>query len=119
MNDSPAVPLLNASPEMLVKEALKEQIIQALKMVHDPEIPINIYDLGLIYDIAIDDLNNVHIKMTLTTPNCPEAQNLPSAVENAAHSVTVINDVTVEIVWDPPWTKDNMSEEARLILGMF
>jgi FeS assembly SUF system protein len=99
--------------------ALKNEIIQALRTVYDPEIPINIYELGLIYEINITPPGIVAIKMTLTTPNCPEAQTLPGMVEAAARSVERVVDVSLELVWDPPWTKDNMSEEARLLLGIF
>ena len=101
------------------KEELKTEIIEALKMVFDPEIPVNIYDLGLIYDIEIDDKSNAQINMTLTAPGCPFAQTLPGMVENAAKTVEDINEVAVELVWDPPWTQDLMSEAAKLQLGMF
>jgi FeS assembly SUF system protein len=100
-------------------ESLKADIIQALRTVYDPEIPINIYELGLIYEINITPPGNVAIKMTLTTPNCPEAQSLPASIEAAVRSVERVVDVSLELVWDPPWTKDNMSEEARLLLGIF
>ena len=100
-------------------EALKEAVIIALKSVFDPEIPTNIYDLGLIYDIAINIDNNVHIQMTLTSPGCPVAQTFPATVETAVNQVSGINDCTVELVWDPPWTQERMSEVARLELGIF
>ncbi|MFU8798048.1 MAG: iron-sulfur cluster assembly protein, partial [Gammaproteobacteria bacterium] len=86
-------------------ESLKADVVQALRTVYDPEIPINIYELGLIYEITITPPGNVAIKMTLTTPNCPEAQTLPSMVESAARSVERVVDVSLELVWDPPWTK--------------
>lgn len=98
---------------------LKENVIQALKQVFDPEIPVNIYDLGLIYDVAINDEKMVHIQMTLTSPGCPVAQTFPGTVEQAVNQVDGINDCTVELVWDPPWSQDRMSEAARLELGMF
>lgn len=101
------------------KEALKEQVILGLKTVFDPEIPVNIYDLGLIYDIAINDEQDVHIQMTLTSPGCPVAQTFPGTVEQAVNQVPGVRDCTVELVWDPPWSNERMSEVARLELGMF
>lgn len=101
------------------KEALKEAVISGLKTVFDPEIPVNIYDLGLIYDIQIDEKDDVHIQMTLTSPGCPVAQTFPGTVEQAVNQVEGVNDCTVELVWDPPWSNDRMSEVARLELGMF
>lgn len=99
---------------------LEKEVIAALRLVYDPEIPVNIYDLGLIYKITIDPiLFNVDLEMTLTSPNCPEAQSLPGLVEATVRSVERINEVHVQLVWDPPWTKENMSEETRLMLGMF
>ena len=92
---------------------LKIAIISALRLIYDPEIPINIYDLGLIYAIDIDQAANVSIKMTLTTPNCPVAETLPLLVENEIKGVPGTNNVQLELVWDPPWTKDMMSESAR------
>lgn len=99
-------------------EALKVTVIDALKSVYDPEIPVNIFDLGLIYDIIISADAHVDIKMTLTTPHCPEAQTLPAKVEQAAKAAEGVKDAVVEIVWDPPWTQDRMSEIARLELGL-
>jgi FeS assembly SUF system protein len=98
---------------------LRDKIIAAIRTVYDPEIPVNIYDLGLIYDIAISEDNNVDIKMTLTAPGCPVAGILPGQVENAVRTIEQVNDARVEIVWDPPWTQDRMTDEARLELGMF
>ncbi|MBA4697523.1 MAG: SUF system Fe-S cluster assembly protein [Legionella sp.] len=98
---------------------LEEKVITALKTVFDPEIPVNIYDLGLIYDVSIDEADHVHIKMSLTSPGCPVAQTFPGTVEQAVNQVEEISDCTVELVWDPPWTQDRMSEVARLELGMF
>lgn len=98
---------------------LKELVIAGLKTVFDPEIPVNIYDLGLIYDIAINEENHVHIQMTLTSPGCPVAQTFPGTVEQAVNLVEGVNDCTVELVWDPPWSQERMSEVARLELGMF
>ncbi len=97
---------------------LEAQIIDALRNVYDPEIPINIYDLGLIYAINIEDDRSVNIDMTLTTPGCPVAQTFPGTVECAVKCVEGVNDVHVELVWDPPWTKDRMSEDALLSLGL-
>lgn len=99
--------------------ALKEAVIAALKGVYDPEIPVNIYDLGLIYDVAIDEAAHVAIQMTLTTPGCPVAQTFPGTVEQAVNQVEGVSDCTVELVWEPPWTQDRMTEAARLELGLF
>jgi FeS assembly SUF system protein len=101
------------------KEALKEAVVGGLKTVFDPEIPVNIYDLGLIYDIAIDDEQHVHVQMTLTSPGCPVAQTFPGTVEQAVNLVEGVADCTVELVWEPPWTQERMSEVARLELGIF
>ena len=100
-------------------KALKEAVIAALKTVFDPEIPVNIYDLGLIYDVAIQENKDVHIQMTLTSPGCPVAQTFPGTVEQAVNQVEDVHDCTVELVWDPPWTQERMTEAARLELGMF
>lgn len=100
-------------------EELKEKVIQALKGVFDPEIPVNIYDLGLIYDVDIDEEGLVQVKMTLTTPGCPVAQTFPGTVEQAVNQVDGVKDCTVELVWEPPWTQDRMTEAARLELGIF
>jgi len=98
--------------------ALEGEIIKVLKTVYDPEIPVNIYDLGLIYKININEDGFVKVEMTLTTPGCPVAQTFPGIVENAVKSVVGVADAVVELVWDPPWTRDNMSEAAKLQLGM-
>jgi len=98
---------------------LKEEVIAALKRIFDPEIPVNIYDLGLIYDVIIDDEQNVLVKMTLTTPNCPVAQTFPGTVEQAVNQVEGVTDCTVELVWEPPWSNERMTEAARLELGIF
>ncbi|MGQ3890057.1 SUF system Fe-S cluster assembly protein [Legionella sp. CNM-1927-20] len=103
----------------LSEDALKEQVIAALKTVYDPEIPVNIYDLGLIYDIKVDEKHHVHIQMTLTSPGCPVAQTFPATVEQAVNQVEGVNDCTVELVWEPIWTQDRMSEVAKLELGIF
>ena len=98
--------------------ALEQQVIEAIKTVYDPEIPVNVYDLGLIYDIAIDADHRAHIRMTLTAPACPVAGILPGQVESAVKQVDGIEDAEVELVWDPPWSQDRMSEEAQLALGL-
>ena len=98
---------------------LRSRVIAALKEIYDPEIPLNIYDLGLIYRIDIDPDTNTSIDMTLTSPNCPVAESLPGEVENAAKAVDGIGDVQLELVWDPPWDMDRLGEAARLELGMF
>ncbi len=97
---------------------LTDEIVQALKTVYDPEIPADIYELGLIYKIEIADDRSVIIEMTLTTPNCPSAQELPQMVENAVAALPGVGPVTVAIVWDPPWEPSRMSDEARLVLNM-
>jgi len=94
------------------------RIIEAMKTVQDPEIPVNIYDLGLIYEIRLINGNKVEVKMTLTTPGCPVAQSLPGQVEAAIREVEGIEDATVNIVWDPPWTIDRMTDEAKLTLNL-
>ncbi|MDP3562724.1 MAG: SUF system Fe-S cluster assembly protein [Legionellaceae bacterium] len=100
-------------------DALKEAVILALKGVFDPEIPVNIYDLGLIYQVDIDDKQHVRIQMTLTSPGCPVAQTFPGTVEQAVLAVEGVAECTVELVWEPPWDQSRMSEAARLELGMF
>jgi FeS assembly SUF system protein len=97
----------------------EEAIITMLKTVFDPEIPVDIYELGLIYAVEIGDDGKVKVEMTLTTPSCPSAQELPSQVEEAIRMVPGVTDVAVEVVWDPPWDQTRMSEDARLALNMF
>ena len=99
--------------------ALKQEIVKALSKVYDPEIPVNIYDMGLIYEIIVDASSSVGIRMTLTAPNCPAAQVLPGQVRDAAASVAGVTDAKVDVVWEPPWDRDRMSEAAKLQLGMF
>lgn len=96
---------------------LKEKIIRAIKTVHDPEIPVDVYELGLIYDIKILPINNVHILITLTSPSCPAAESIPKDIKDRVEMIKEINDVEVEITFDPPYTTDLMSEEAKLELG--
>tara|TARA_B100000073_G_scaffold36766_1_gene27701 strand:- start:108 stop:407 length:300 start_codon:yes stop_codon:yes gene_type:complete len=96
----------------------KDQIIEEIRKIYDPELPVNIYELGLIYDIKVRDEKYAIIKMTLTTPNCPVAESLPKEVKNGAMQVEGIEDVDLELVWDPPWNKDMMSEAAKLELNL-
>jgi len=98
---------------------LEEEIVAALKTCYDPEIPVDIYELGLIYDISIDKERFVTIQMTLTSPGCPVAGSLPGEVERKAATVPGVLGAKVELVWEPPWTMEQMSEEARLDLGFF
>jgi FeS assembly SUF system protein len=98
--------------------SLQPSIIAALRKVFDPEMPVNIYELGLIYEIRADDEGQVHIRMTLTAPNCPVAGTLPGEVERAVRAVPGVKDVKLELTFDPPWTKDRMSEAAKLALGL-
>lgn len=99
-------------------ETLRENIVTALRGIYDPEIPVNIYDLGLIYEIDIDADGNVKLQMTLTAPGCPVAQTFPGTVEAALRAVPGVKDAAVELVWDPPWSMDRMTEGAKLQLGM-
>ena len=99
--------------------ALQPAIVAAISTVFDPEIPVNIYELGLIYDITADADSRVHVRMTLTSPACPSAQQLPSEVRYKVKAVDGVADCKVDVVWEPPWTKDMMSEAAKLSLGMF
>jgi len=100
-------------------DQLTDGIIHALKTVYDPEIPADIYELGLIYKVDIADDRAVKVDMSLTSPNCPSAQELPIMVENAVASVPGVKDVKVDVVWDPPWDPSRMSDEARLVLNMW
>ena len=97
---------------------LKQKIINEIKKVYDPEIPVNIYELGLIYKIDIDKKNNVKVDMTLTTPNCPVAESLPKEVKDSVMQVENIDKVDLDLVWDPPWDKSMMSEAAKLELNL-
>ncbi len=96
---------------------LREEIIKAIKSVYDPEIPVDVWELGLIYDLKIFPVNNVFVEMTLTSPSCPSAGTIPSEVEQKIREVEGVNDVSVELTWDPPYSQDMMSEEAKLELG--
>jgi FeS assembly SUF system protein len=99
-------------------EMLKQKIIECLQTVYDPEIPVNIYEMGLIYEVEILPVNNVQIVMTLTTPSCPSAQSLPIEVDQKVRQIEGVNDVHVAVTWNPPWDKSMMSEAAQLELGM-
>jgi len=99
-------------------EILKQKIIECLQTVYDPEIPVNIYEMGLIYEVDILPVNNVQIVMTLTTPSCPSAQSLPIEVDQKVRAIEGVNDVHVAVTWNPPWDKSMMSEAAQLELGM-
>lgn len=101
------------------RKLLHGKIVAVLKTVFDPEIPVDIYELGLIYKIDINPENKVHVRMTLTAPGCPVADSLPREVETKIEALDEVKDATVEIVWDPPWSRDRMSEAARLSLGFF
>ena len=97
---------------------LKDKVILEIKKIYDPEIPVNIYELGLIYKIDINDENKVNIEMTLTSPNCPVAESLPKMVKDNILKLNDVDDVDLKLVWDPPWTKDKMSEAAKLELNL-
>ena len=103
----------------IIKEIPKDQIIEKIKTVMDPEIPVNLYDLGLIYNINIDEKNNIDIEMTLTNPNCPVAGSMPESVGNAIATLQDISSIKVSLIWYPKWSKDMMSEEAKLALDIF
>ena len=97
---------------------LKDKVIKEIKKIYDPEIPVNIFELGLIYKIEIEENNKVLIEMTLTSPNCPVAESLPNSVKNNILNIDEVNDVELKLVWDPPWTKDKMSDAAKLELNL-
>ena len=119
MNDATApmegAPLIKPSS---TEHPLYDNIVEACRTVYDPEIPVNIYDLGLIYGVEVDDESDVTVTMTLTTPHCPVAETMPAEVELRAASVPGVRDAEVNLVWDPPWGPDKMTDEARLELGM-
>jgi FeS assembly SUF system protein len=102
----------------MIIEAVKEKIVEQIKTCYDPEIPVNIYELGLIYDVDVNPDGQAHVKMTLTSPNCPAAQSLPAEVVEKVKEVEEVTDAEVEIVWDPTWTIEMMSEDAKLELGI-
>ena len=97
---------------------IKNKIIEEIKKIYDPEIPVNIYELGLIYKIEVDDKNKVNVDMTLTSPNCPVAESLPNQVKDSIKNVEGVSDVNLNLVWEPPWNKDRMSEAAKLELNL-
>ena len=97
---------------------IKNKVIEAIKKVYDPEIPVNIYELGLIYKIEVDEKNKVNIDMTLTSPNCPAAESLPNQVKESTMEVQGVSDVNLNIVWEPPWSPEKMSEAAKLELNL-
>ena len=97
---------------------LKDKVIAEIKKIYDPEIPVNIYELGLIYDIIIEKDNSVKIKMTLTSPNCPVAESLPNEVKDSVQNISDVNKVDLDLVWDPPWDKSMMTEAAKLELNL-
>ncbi|MFY0685509.1 MAG: DUF59 domain-containing protein [Cyclobacteriaceae bacterium] len=96
---------------------LKEKVVEAIKLVYDPEIPVDVYELGLIYEINVFPINNVHVLMTLTSPSCPSAEEIPGEIEMRIKEIEEINDVNIELTFDPPYATDMMSEAARLELG--
>jgi len=106
------------SEQEIEDNTLGDKIVRVLKTIYDPEIPVDIYELGLIYDVFVNEDSDVKILMTLTTPNCPVAETLPMEVEEKIKSLNEVNSAEVEITFDPPWTQDLMSEEAKLELGM-
>jgi FeS assembly SUF system protein len=125
----PAEPAVAAPPAALAepgstapvrdREALREAVVAALHTVYDPEIPVDIFELGLIYDLAIEENGDVHVTMTLTAPGCPVAGSMPGTVEETVAAVEGVGKVSVELVWDPPWDQSRMSEAAKLELGFF
>jgi FeS assembly SUF system protein len=121
MTEDTKTPATDAASGLPAEEIsrLTDEIVSALKTVYDPEIPSDIYELGLIYRVDIADDRAVTVDMTLTTPNCPSAQELPIMVENAVASVAGVGPVTVNVVWDPPWDQSRMSDEARVELNMW
>ena len=122
--DVPEPPSAGTQTESLVSDAskteeLRPKIIEAIQTVYDPEIPVNIWELGLIYDVVVDEGGVVGIRMTLTAPGCPAAQSLPVEVASKVKAVPGVSDAKVDVVWDPPWDKDKMSEAAKLQLGLW
>lgn len=117
------VPFTSPPPEVptlspIQKSLFAAEVIEQIRTVYDPELPVNVYDLGLIYDVQVDDRKNVHLVMTLTSPACPVAGTLPGEVQHAAARTPGIGNVTLELTWDPPFTIDSMSEDVRLQLGL-
>ena len=110
---------VQASSPATAQILLEPKVIDAISSVYDPEIPVNIWELGLIYELRVERTGAVQVRMTLTAPACPSAQTLPGEVENSVRQVEGVTDVKVEVVWEPPWTTDRMSEAAKLQLGMW
>jgi FeS assembly SUF system protein len=110
--------LQKIAPVSLPEDTFEQKIIAGLRKVFDPEIPVNLYDLGLIYDLRIDDRHNVYILMTLTTPNCPVAEDMPGQVREEVRKVEDVGEVTVELTFEPPWDMDKLTEEAKVELGL-
>jgi FeS assembly SUF system protein len=102
-----------------MSELIKQRVVEALRTIYDPEIPVNIYEIGLVYEVAVDADGAAHIVMTLTSPTCPVAESLPPEVERTVAAVEGVSSAKVEITWDPPWDPEMMSEAAKLELGMF
>lgn len=117
MTENPVEETAVPAPDGITPD--QDAVIAAIATVYDPEIPVNIYELGLIYAIDLHDDGRVNVEMTLTAPNCPSAQELPEMVRNAISKVPNVTNATVEIVWDPPWDMSRMSDDARLALNMF
>jgi FeS assembly SUF system protein len=115
---NPFVESESATLSSIEKDLIRAQVTDVIKTCYDPEIPVNIYELGLIYGIDVDDHGNVVVRMTLTTPHCPAAQSLPGEVKERVSQVPGVRELRVEIVWDPPWNPTMMSESAKLELGM-
>ena len=109
----------NQSPGIPEVKSLRDRVVETLKTCYDPEIPVDIYELGLIYEIRVEEGNDVYIKMTLTSPACPVAETLPPEIENKVRDMPDVNNAKVEVTFDPPWEKDMMSDEAKLELGMW
>lgn len=106
-------------PDLAKTDELRPKVVEAIQTVYDPEIPVNIWELGLIYDVVVDGSSVVGVRMTLTAPGCPAAQSLPVEVANKVRAIPGVADVKVDVVWDPPWDKDRMSEAAKLQLGLW
>jgi FeS assembly SUF system protein len=109
---------MNPEQAMASVEAIKQSVVDVLKTVYDPEIPVDIYELGLVYDVNVEESGSVVVRMTLTSPMCPVAESLPPEVEEKVRAVAGVTDVKIDLVWEPPWTPSLMSEAARLELGM-
>ena len=118
MNPEPAGRVESEGEAPPMGEPMQEEVISVLRSCYDPEIPVDIYELGLVYGVEVDKAGAVEIKMTLTSPSCPVAESLPLEVESKVRGLPGVEQVAVEVVWDPPWTMENMSEAARLQLGL-